>query len=145
MARHAAAIHAIAAKLHLSEDDRRALQIALTGKASCKDMSEAEQQRVRDHLQGLAARCGVGQPVRGARLTFEQRKALLSPQQRLALYLWGNLKRQGKIEDGSARALDAWVRHQTEFDKAPVDALRFCTKAQLNTVIEKLKQFEARA
>ena len=63
MANHIGAIHVLKAKLRLSDDDYRALLKGLTLKTSSKDMSPAEQQKVRDHMQGLAERMGVVQPT----------------------------------------------------------------------------------
>ena len=50
------AIHTLKGKLGLSEDDYRALLMNLTGVASSKDMSAAQRQQVRSHMQSLAER-----------------------------------------------------------------------------------------
>jgi putative transposase len=52
--RHIAAIHALKAKAGLSDEDYRALLLALTGQNSSKLLTEAQQQQVRKHLQTLA-------------------------------------------------------------------------------------------
>lgn len=54
MANHIAAIHVLKSKLQMSDSDYRVLITGLTQKASTKDMSDIERQRVRDHMQGGA-------------------------------------------------------------------------------------------
>lgn len=54
MANHIAAIHVLKSKLQMSDSDYRVLITGLTHKASTKDMSDIERQRVRDHMQGGA-------------------------------------------------------------------------------------------
>ena len=61
MANHTAAIHVLKSKLRMTDDDYRALLQTLTGKSSSKDMTEAEQRAVRDHMQALGERMGVVQ------------------------------------------------------------------------------------
>ena len=69
MANHIGAIHVLKAKLRLCTDDYQALLANLTGKTSSKDMTDAERQKVRDHMQSLAERMGVVQPTRRRRST----------------------------------------------------------------------------
>ena len=142
MANHIAAIHALSAKLGLREDDYRALLVHLTGKASSKDMSTAEQSRVRDHMQQLGERLGVLKPTRRSPMTREQfakAKASASPRERKVWALWHQLHRDGLVQNPSRAALDAWVERTVH-----VRALRFATQAQLDTCIEALKAWVAR-
>lgn len=142
MANHIAAIHALSAKLGQSEDDYRALLVNLTGKASSKAMSPAEQARVRDHMQQLGERLGVLKPTRRRPLSREQftkAKAAASPRERKVWALWHQLHRDGLVGNPSAAALNAWVERTVH-----VSALRFCTSAQLDTCIEALKSWQQR-
>lgn len=144
MANHTAAIHVLKSKLQLTDDDYRALLITLTGKASSKDMSDRERQQVRDHLQGLAERMGVAKPAQrraAPARSFAQAKAAASPRERKVWALWNQLGRDGVVRDTSAHALYAWMRGYMGMG---VDALRFCTSAQLDTLIEALKAWQER-
>lgn len=135
-----AAIHVLKARLKLNDDDYRVLLKGLVHKTSSRDMTEAERRQVRDHMQGLVDRIGGGAgPARRAD-DFQARKAALSPRERKVWALWNQLHRDGLIRNHSAPALNAWVKRQ-----AGVDALRFCTGAQLDTLIEALKRWEGRA
>lgn len=127
---HIAAIHALKGKLGLTDDDYRALLANLTGKTSSLEMTLPERARVRAHLQRL-----VGGPA-GSRGSFAQQYAAASPKQRKVWVLWNQLHRQGRIGDNSARALNAWVKRQTG-----VDALQWANSAQLDSLIEALKDW----
>lgn len=143
MANHTAAIHVLKAKLQLQDGDYRALLMQLTGKASSKGMTAAEQRQVREHLQRLAERMGVAQPTTRRRpLTreqFDQVKKQASPRERKVWALWNQLARDGVVRNPSAAALNAWVEHTVH-----VSALRFATSAQLDTLIEALKAWQTR-
>lgn len=140
---HIAAIHALKSKLGLSEDDYRALLANLTGKTSSKDLQPAQLVAVRDHMQGLAVRMGVTQPTRRRPLSqaeFDQVKKQTSPKERKVWALWHQLGRDGLVQNTSAQALNAWVDRQVG-----VSALRFCTGAQLDTLIEAAKAWQERS
>ena len=142
MANHIGAIHVLKAKLRLSDDDYRALLKGLTLKTSSKDMSPAEQQKVRDHMQALAERAGVVQPTRRRPMPasrFAKSKADATPKERKVWALWHQLHRDGLVDNPSKAALDAWVTRTVH-----VSTLRFCTPAQLDTCIEALKAWNKR-
>ena len=143
MANHTAAIHVLKSKLQLSDDDYRALIKSLTLKTSTKDMTDKERQAVRDHMQGLAVRMGVAKPSssRAPARSFAQAKAQASPKERKVWALWNQLGRDGVVHNTSAAALHAWMR---DYMGMGVDALRFCTTAQLDTLIEALKAWQQR-
>ena len=140
MANHSAAIHALKSKLRMTDDDYRALLMGLTSKRSSKDMTVAQLNQVRDHMQVLAVRTGVAKPTFSARNTFAAAKAAATPQERKVWALWNQLHRDGVIRDRSAQALNAWVHRQVQ-----VDALRFASGPQLDTLIEALKEWKTRA
>lgn len=135
---HIKAIHVLKGKLSLSDDDYRALLIQLTGHSSSKAMTQPQRRTVREHLQRLAARMGIEQPATRQRplpdAQFAQAKAAASPRERKVWALWHQLHRDGLVDNPSAAALNAWVKRQVG-----VDALRFCTGPQLDTLIEALK------
>lgn len=135
---HIKAIHVLKGKLSLSDDDYRALLIQLTGHSSSKAMTQAQRRTVREHLQRLAAHMGIEQPATRQRpladAAFAKAKADASPRERKVWALWHQLHRDGLVDNPSAAALNAWVKRQVG-----VDALRFCTGPQLDTLIEALK------
>ena len=135
---HIKAIHVLKGKLRLSDDNYRALLIQLTGHSSSKAMTQPQRRTVREHLQRLAARMGIEQPATRQRplpdAQFAQAKAAASPRERKVWALWHQLHRDGLVDNPSAAALNAWVKRQVG-----VDALRFCTGPQLDTLIEALK------
>ena len=143
MANHTAAIHVLKAKLQLQDGDYRALLMQLTGKASSKGMTAAEQAQVRSHLQRLAERMGVAAPTTRRRpLTreqFDQVKKQASPRERKVWALWNQLARDGVVHNPSRAALNAWVERTVH-----VSALGFATAPQLDTLIEALKAWQAR-
>ena len=142
MANHIGAIHVLKAKLRLSDDDYRALLKGLTLKTSSKDMSPAEQQKVRDHMQGLAERAGVVQPTRRRPMPaarFAKSKADATPKERKVWALWHQLGRDGVVRDTSPQALNKWIERQIG-----VSALVFANGSQLDTLIEALKAWQQR-
>ena len=141
MANHIGAIHVLKAKLSLCTDDYQALLANLTGKTSSKDMSDAERQKVRDHMQGLAERMGVvkASPHRPAARSFAASKAQASPKERKVWALWNQLGRDGVVHNTSATALNVWVERTVH-----VSALRFANSAQLDVLIEALKAWQQR-
>ncbi len=142
MANHKAAIHVLKSKLGMSDDDYRALLLTLTGESSSKDMTDAQQRQVRNHMQSLAERMGLVQTTQRRPLTREQFarvKKETRPKERKVWALWNQLHRDGKIGNPSAAALNAWVLRQVD-----VSALRFATDPQLDTLIEALKAWQER-
>jgi phage gp16-like protein len=140
---HTAAIHVLKAQLKLSDADYRALLNALTAKSSCKDMTDAQRQQVRDHMQRLAERAGLAAPSRGGDRSgsdWQAKRAAAGPRERKVWAIWNALKRAGVIDNNSEQALNAWVKRTVQ-----VDALRFCTVPQQETLIEALKRWQARS
>ncbi len=106
----------------IEDDDRRAMQLEITGKASLGAMTPAEIGRVLDRLNRnraapLAHRAHIGK-IRA---------------------LWWSLYWLGAVDEPNARALDAFVKRQTGRS-----ALRFVDHRQAAPVIEALKAWCAR-
>lgn len=137
MANHVAAIHALKGKLRLSDDDYRVLLHQLTGHTSSKDCSAAQQQQVRDHMQRLAERMGVADAGRRAR--FQESYKQATPRERKVWAIWKDMGRRGLVQHANGQALDSFVYRQTG-----MSALRFCTPAQQDGVIEALKLWQRR-
>lgn len=139
---HLAAVHVLKSQLQLSDDDYRALLVQLTGQNSSKLLADRQREAVRNHLQGLAERLGVAKPSRGRPYTakrFAAKKAEATPKERKVWALWNQLHRDGKLRDNSVQAMNAWVSRTVH-----VSALVWCNDAQLNTLIEALKAWDAR-
>ena len=141
---HTAAIHVIRSQLEkrglLDEYSYRALLLNLVGKSSCKDMNPVQQAKVRAHFDRLAEQHGLrnaGTHNRAAKSVQQRTQA--SPLERKFWALWGALGRAGKLENPSQQAANAWVDRQLG-----VSAVRFCTSAQLVTLIESLKLWQGR-
>jgi phage gp16-like protein len=132
---HIAAIHILKNKCRLSEDDYRALLVQLTGKDSCKAMHATQLAKVRAHLDNLAVWLGFA-PMK---TTFSQTKAAASPKERKVWAMWNALGREGKLDNASPQALQAWVLRQTQ-----VSNLRFCNDAQLDSLVNSLKLWAGR-
>lgn len=111
-------IHVGFRELGLGRDDRHALQLAATGKASMSDMSEAELMRVLDRLKtdGFVVKTAGRRPV-------APRKDL-----KLVHVLWGKLGNAGALTRPGRAGLNAFIR--SNFEKswgsvpADVDMLR---------------------
>ncbi|OGB19452.1 MAG: hypothetical protein A2W72_18075 [Burkholderiales bacterium RIFCSPLOWO2_12_67_14] len=139
---HLAAIHVLKGQLSLTDDDYRSLLVQLTGKSSSKLLDDRQRGAVRDHMQALAERMGVAKPTRQRPMTgkrFAEKKAATPPKERKVWALWHQLHRDGKIQDNSAAALNAWVARTVH-----VSAMVWCNDAQLVTLIEALKRWVER-
>lgn len=109
----------------LDEDDRRAVQHRLTGKASCRDMTEAELVRVIDHWRARGATVRASAPEAGSAPEAASRWQLATLE-RLALEMgW-----DAGLEDP---ALLSFVRRT-----ARVDQVRWLSRAQASDVISGL-------
>ena len=113
------AIRAAARRHGLEDDDRRALQADLTGKASLADMTAGELGRVLDRLNRDWKRPDTARPhVAKVRA------------------LWWSLYWLGAISDPSDRALGAFAKRQ-----AGVDKLTWLDHRRAPSVIEALKSW----
>lgn len=141
MSNHIAAIHVLKAKLQLTDDDYRALLSGLTGQASTKDMNNLQRTLVREHMQKLVERMGIkpGPRTGAAGSDWRALRAAATPSERKVWAMWNALHREGRIQNASGKALNAWVKRMVG-----VDALAFCTGAQLDTLIEALKKWDRR-
>jgi len=137
---HIAAIHAIKSKIGMSDEDYRALLLQLTGKSSSKDLSPLQLAKVREHFDKLAAAHGVphvaGRKGAVSAEAFAKRKAQTPPLERKAWALWGQLKRDRRITDGSAAAFRSFV-----FTQTGKSDIRFCSQAETMNLVERMKQW----
>lgn len=137
---HLAAMHIAQKALKLSADDAQALKLAVTGKASAADMTDAQRRKYLAHLSSLQARMGgaAPAPARPAPRPALQRTAADGEDLRWgkARIMWTELAQAGHIRTDTDAALLAYVKRQTG-----IDAWRFLNGNQINTVVEALKRW----
>jgi phage gp16-like protein len=117
------AVRAACRRLGIGEDDRKAIQDQVTGKASMSDMTIAQLGLLLSHLNK-----GWDKPEP------------LNPHIGKARALWWDLYWLGAIDEPGDKALSAFVRRQTG-----ISALRFLDHRQAFSVIEALKAMVERA
>lgn len=133
-------IHVAARELGLDEDTRRDLQLVITGKASLRDMSAAELDRVVDALKARGFKPGRHVARKGRR-TAERGDT------RFVHVLWGKLVKAGAVDAPGVKGLNAFIRTRFEaaWGAAPLDVDLMQDAAQIATVIEALKAMCRRA
>lgn len=117
------AVHAACRKNGLDDDDRKALQVELFGKASLSDMTVAEIARLLDRLNRNS------KAPAGHRAHVGKIRAL-----------WWSLFWLGEVESSDDRSIGAFVKRQTG-----INALRFVDHKSAPAVIEAMKSWLARA
>lgn len=138
---HLAAIHVAQKALGLSADDASALKLAITGKASSADMSEAQRKKYLAHLSGLQERAGLIAP-RPQKRTYVQRNADDDQDERWAKAraLWHALAAADAVHTNTDAALMSYIKRQTKLEH-----WRFLNSYQVNSVIEALKKWCTRS
>lgn len=126
-------------QLGLDDDTRRDLQLRVVGKASLRDMTAAEQQKVLEALKAEGFR-----PTGGARAG---RKPAARGDVRFCHVLWGKLHQSGAVDQRGAKGLNAFVRARFEksWGAAPIDIDQMRDHAQIAAIIEALKGMCKRA
>lgn len=126
-------------QLGLDDETRRDLQLRVVGKASLRDMTPAEQQKV---LDALKAEGFV--PSGGGRA---RRKPASRGDVRFCHVLWGKLHRAGAVDQAGAQGLNAFVRARfaKAWGAAPIDIDQMRDWQQIASVIEALKGMCKRA
>lgn len=123
-----AQIHIAVADLKWSDDDYRAILFAKTGKRSAGELDSTSRKRFLEHLRA----CGWAPKAKGG----PGKAKPLTPQQWRMKKLWQELGAAGAIQDGSDRALLAFVKANSS---APADALQFVTPRDAHHVIDALQ------
>jgi hypothetical protein len=125
-------IHAAAREIGLGPDDRRALQLVATGKASTAEMSEAELEGVVDALK-----------ARGWRPEAKRRPKAQRPDIRFIHVLWRLLGEAGATTPGRP-ALNAFIRARFPKQGTVLDVDMMRDADQIAAVTEALKAMCAR-
>ena len=126
-------------QLGLDTDARHDLQLAVTGKASLSDMTDAEKQMVLNRLK--QAGFNPAPRKKGARNKQAPRSDL-----RLIHVLWKALGETGALRDPTRRGLNAFIRSrfETAWQTVPADVDMLREWHQIDDVIQALKAWAAR-
>jgi hypothetical protein len=129
-------VHVACRELGLDGEARRDLQLAVTGKASMTDMTEADLERLLDRLK-----------ADGFTLQTGRRPAAPRADLRLVHVLWRRLGEAGLLERSDRGGLNAFVRSRFEavWGSVPADIDMLRDHKQIDMVIEALKQWCRRA
>lgn len=124
-------IFAACRQLGLDDEERRDLQVVVTGKSSMTDMSEADMRKLADRLKELGG-------VKPGRRPAAPRADL-----RYIHALWGNLGRAGKLRKPDRAGLNAFVRARFEgkWASVPLDIDMLQDAGQINDVTRALKDW----
>lgn len=123
--------HKAAVLAGLDDDARREVQARVTGKASCRDMTDAQLRRLLWHYKSLGVDIGVPNPPAPGGAGWERpTKWQWMEMERAALAMgW-----EGGLDD---TRLTGFVRRT-----AGVDAVRFLSRTQASAVISGLRRWE---
>jgi len=137
-----AAIHMAEKALHIDRDAARDLKRELTGKDSSADMTDAQRRRYLAHLHRLQAAGKVGAEKYTAHRAPLHRSPDDAQDERWskARAMWSSLAKAGQVRSDTDGALLAYVKRQTG-----VETWRWLNGYQINSVIESLKKWAARA
>jgi phage gp16-like protein len=124
-----AQIHIAKKDLGLDDDTYRAMLFTLGRVRSAKDLDWAGRKKVLDHLKACGWKKKPPTKAGGRKLDD-------APQAKMIRGLWLELHGAGLVRDPSEAALASFVKRQIG-----VDALQFCSGAQLARLIEALKQW----
>lgn len=132
-------IHIGCRDLGLDSDARRDLQLAETGKASMKDMSEADLKLVLKRL--------VNDGFKASSKKGEKRKKAPRPDLRLVHVLWKKLGEAGELRDPSRKGLNKFIqkRFAKTWGSVPADVDMLREWIQIDDVIQALKSWGTRA
>ena len=132
-------IHVACRQLGLGADARRGLPLAATGKASMRDMTEADLTLVVDRLKASGF---VDQKPAKSKHKPAPRADL-----RLCHVLWKKLGEAGALERPGRAGLNAFVRSRFEdtWSSVPADIDMLRDHAQIDAVVNALVQWGKRA
>jgi len=129
-------IHAGCRELGLDAEARRDLQLVATGKASMRDMDEAD-------LKAMVAAL----EARGLKGSAPRKKAAPRADLRLVHVLWRKLGEAGALDKPGRAGLNAFVRRRFEaaWGSVPADVDMLRDHRQIDQLVEALKQWCRRA
>ncbi len=138
-------IHVGKRELALDDDTYRLMLSSETGKTSCKQLNIKQLEQV---LGAMKSR-GFKHQTNARKTPFKRRLSAKSGNVKTQIdkinAIWITMFRHGFIRDGSATALDAYVRRMTNRAQGEgVDHVAWCTPSQAHAVLESLKRWHRR-
>lgn len=138
-------IHVGKRELALDDDTYRLMLSSETGKTSCKQMNIKQLEQV---LGAMKSR-GFTHQTNARKTPFKRRLSAKSGNVKTQIdkinAIWITMFKHGFIRDGSATALDVYVRRMTHRAQGEgVDHVAWCTSSQAHTVLESLKRWHRR-
>ena len=129
-------IHAACRQLGLDADARRDLQLRVTGKASMREMAEADLRAVAKELKG-----------QGFDPAARRRKAAPRSDLRFIHVIWRLLGEAGALNRPGRAGLNAFIRARftDKWGSVPIDVDALRDAGQINDVIRALKDWCERA
>ncbi|NKF51397.1 regulatory protein GemA [Shewanella sp. WXL01] len=131
-------IHIGKNKLMMDDQSYRANCVALTGKASCLDMTTADLANVLEFMKSK----GFKFKATKAKATKDKQPTPLDKLRSV----WISMSRGGFLKDGSDAALNKWCQSQSKRLNAgePVVKLEWLTPRMVHALIEQLKKWHMR-
>jgi Protein of unknown function (DUF1018) len=126
------AVRAASRRLGIEDEDRKAIQLEVTGKASMSDMDAGDIGKVLDRLNRDRTGDGLG----GISASYNPQRAHISK----VKALWWTLYWLGEVAEPNDGALDTFVRRQTG-----LSSIRFLDHRAAPSVIEALKDMARKA
>lgn len=138
-------IHVGQRELGLDDDTYRLMLSSETGKTSCKQLNIKQLEQV---LGAMKLR-GFKHQANARKTPFKRRLSAKSGNVKTQIdkinAIWITMFRHGFVRDGSAAALDVYVRRMTNRAQGEgVDHVAWCTPSQARTVLESLKRWHRR-
>ena len=129
-------VHVACRELHIDAEARHDLQLAVTGKASMADMTEADLIKLIDRLK-----------ADGFKVSLKPRSAAPRPDLRLIHVLWSKLGRKGVLDRPDRAGLNAFIRSRFEatWSSVPADVDMLRDHKQIDAVVQALKDWGRRA
>lgn len=134
-------IHVGCKELGLDQDTRHDLQLAVTGKASMADMSDADLRKVIEALKQRGFNAGFKGASKG------HRAAAPRADLRFIHVLWRLLGEAGALKRPGRDGLNAFIRARFEgkWQSVPIDVDALREAGQINDVVRALKDMCKRA
>lgn len=131
-------IHVACRELHIDQDGRRDLQLAVCGKASMRDMTERDLGKVLDRLKSD----GFKPDFKGRK----KRKSAPRADLRLIHVLWRKLGHAGDLREPGRKGLNSFIRARfgTVWGSVPADIDMLRDWKQIDQVIQALKSWGKR-
>ena len=136
-------VHVACRELHIDAEARHDLQLAVTGKASMLDMSEADLTKLMDRLKAVGFKVSLKPRSAKAVAPSPAPRADL----RLIHVLWSKLGQKGVLDRPDRAGLNAFIRSRFEaaWSSVPADVDMLRDHKQIDAVVQALKDWGRRA